>query len=125
MATAYIERTVADALTASAEVGALVANRVYPLTLPQGGGMPAVVYQRVESSPNYTMQGYGSETVTLALSSFAGTYAEMKDLALAVRGVMTAMPFRAVVLKEADVCAEESELPHVRTEYLIQQTGGY
>ena len=121
MATAYIEQAVADALIASAEVGALVEGRVYPLEPPQGATLPAVAYQRIETSPNYTLQGYGSESVTLALSSFAADYALMKELALAVRKVLTAAPFMATVRQEADVYGEEVEFPHVRTEYLMQQ----
>ncbi len=124
MAIHSIEQAIADALISSAEVGALISGRVYPVTLPPGATLPALVYRRIESVPQYTLQGYGSESVTLALESFAETYAEVKELAFAVRGVMTAVPFMAMVMKEADVRGENGELPCVRTEYLVQQTGG-
>ncbi len=121
----YIEQAVAAALKASAEVGALAADRVYPLKLPQGATLPAIVYQRVESTPDNTLQGYGSESVTLALRSYAQVYEQAKELALAARGVMAAEPFRAMAMKEADVYDEKIELPCVSTEYLVQQSGGY
>ena len=124
MAARYIEQAVAAALTASPEVEALVSGRVYPLKLPQGTVLPAVTYQRTDSSPDYTLQGYGSESVTLMLNSFGPTYEEAKELAMAVRGVMTAAPFKAMVRKEADLTDENIEDPCVSTEYLVQQGGG-
>lgn len=124
MAVLYIEQAVAAALTASAEVTALVSDRVYPLKLPQEATLPAVTYQRTDSSPDYTLHGYGSESVTLTLNSFGPTYGEAKELAIAVRGVMTTAPFKAMVRKEADLTDENIEYPCVSTEYLVQQSGG-
>jgi hypothetical protein len=121
----YIEQTVAAALKASAQVAALVADRVYPVKAPHGTTMPAVTYQRTDSSPNYTLQGYGSESVTLTLNSLATTYEQAKELAIAVRAVMTAAPVKAVVQKEVDLNDEEIEDPCVSTEYLVQQSGGH
>lgn len=119
-----IERAVAAALTASPEVAALVSGRVYPLKLPQGAVLPAITYQRTYSSPEYTLQGYGSESVTLTLNSFGPAYEEAKELAMAVRGVMTVAPFKAMVRKEVDLTDETIEDPCVSTEYLVQQRGG-
>jgi len=144
----YIEQTVTAALKASAQVAALVADRVYPVKIPQGAVLPAVTYQRTDSSPDYTLQGYGSETVTLTLNSLAPTYEQAKELAIAVRAVMTAAPIRAIVRKEVDLkdacelCPmrtsgargakpsgrgkdEKIEAPCVSTEYLVQQSGGH
>ncbi|MCL1940029.1 MAG: DUF3168 domain-containing protein [Desulfovibrionaceae bacterium] len=125
MATVYIEQAVAAALNASVEIAALAADRVYPVKAPQGSALPAVTYQRTGSSPDYTLQGYGSETVTLTLNSLAPTYEEAKELAIAVRAVMTAAPIRAVVQKEVDLDDEKIEAPCVSTEYLVQQSGGH
>ncbi|MDR2696033.1 MAG: DUF3168 domain-containing protein [Deltaproteobacteria bacterium] len=121
----YVEHAVDAALRASAEVVALCAGRVYPLKLPQGAMLPAVAYLRTAGSPDYTLQGYGSESVTLVLNSFAPTYGEAKDLALAVRRVMAAAPINAILRKEADVYDENAEAPCVSAEYLVQQSGGH
>lgn len=121
----YIEQAVAAALKASPEVGALADDRVYPLHLPQGATLPAIVYQRIESTPNNTLRGYGSESVTLALHSYAQAYEQAKELALAARGVMAAAPLLAMAMKEADAYDEKVELPRVSVEYLVQQSGGH
>ena len=121
----YIEQAVAAALSTSPEVMSLADDRVYPLKMPQGAMLPAVVYRRAETSPAYTLRGYSSELVTLALSSFAQTYAEAKELALAVRSVMTTAPLNAILLNESDLDDEEVEVPCVVAEYLCQQSGGH
>jgi hypothetical protein len=121
----YIEQVVEAALKASAEVDALCSGRVYPLKIPQGTLLPAIVYQRTSSSPDYTLSGYASEGVVLMLNCFAMTYGEAKDLALAARSVMAAAPINAIVRKEVDLFDEKVEAPCVSTEYLVQQSGGH
>lgn len=121
----YIEKVVAAALKASPEVKAFCAGRVYPLQIPQGTILPAVVYQRTYSSPDYTLGGYGSEGVLLMINSFAATYAAAKDLALAVRAAMAAAPLNAIWRNEMDLLDENIGATCVTAEYLVQQTGGY
>ena len=121
----YIEQVAAAALGASAEIAALCGNRVYPLKAPQGAALPALTYRRVAGKPEYTLQGYSSESVVLALNSLAQSYEEAKALALAVRAVMTAPPIRAILQKEADLDDEKVEVPCVSAEYLCQQIGGH
>jgi hypothetical protein len=114
----YIEQTVADALNASAKIAALCNDRVFPLKLPQGAMLPAIVYRRESGRPEYTLQGCSCESVVLALNSYALTYEEAKELALAVRGVMTMPPLRAILQKDTDLYEENVEIPCVRAEYL-------
>ena len=119
----YIEQTVAAALGSSPEITALCDGRVYPLKMPQGTTLPALVYLRAEGTPEYTLQGYGSESVVIAVNSFAHTYEEAKELALAVRPVMTAPPIKAILQKDADVYDEDVAALCVSAEYLCQQKG--
>ena len=121
----YIEQAVAAALGASPEITALCGDRIYPFRLPKEAILPAVVYRRVDSAPAYTLLGYSSEAVTLAVSSFAQVYEGAKELALAVRGVMAAPSLNAILLKEADLDDKEIETPCVIAEYLCQQSGGH
>lgn len=121
----YIEKAVAAALKASPEVAAACAGRVYPLKIPQGTVLPAVVYQRTYSSPDYTLQGYTSEGVVLMLNSFALSYEAVKVLALAVRSALAAGPINAILRNETDLYEENAEVFCISAEYLCQQTGGY
>lgn len=121
----YIEKAIAAALKASPEVSAACAGRVYPLKIPQGTVLPAVVYQRTYSDPAYTLSGYTSEGVVLMLNSFALTYEEAKVLALAVRSALAAAPLNAILRNETDLHEEQSDVFCVSAEYLCQQTGGY
>ena len=121
----FIEKTVATALKSSPEVTAACAGRVYPLKIPQGTLLPAVVYQRTYSSPDYTLQGYSSEGVVLMLNSFALTYGAAKELALAVRSALAAAPVNAILRNETDLYEENADVFCISAEYLCQQTGGY
>lgn len=121
----YIEKAVAARLKAAPDVTAICAGRVYPLVIPQGTKLPAVVYQRTYSSPDHTLQGYASESVTLMVNCFAMTFEQAKALALAVRAAMAAAPLNAILWDENDFINTDSEARCVSAEYLVQQAGGY
>lgn len=120
-----IEKAVAKALKSSPDVKAFCAGRVFPLKIPQGTKLPAIVYQRTHSSPDHTLAGYGSEGVTLMVNCFAMTYDQAKDMALAVRSAMAAAPLNAVFNGDEDLLNENGDVFSVSAEYLCQQTGGY
>lgn len=121
----YIEKAVAAALKASADVAAICAGRIYPSKIPQGTKLPAVVYQRTYSSPDYTLCGYGSEAVVLMINSFALTFDEAKKLALAVRSTMAPAPLNSILRNEVDLYEEGAGAHCISAEYLVQQYGGY
>ena len=121
----YIEKAIVAALKAAPKVANLCAGRVYPLKIPQGTKLPAVVYQRTYSDPDYTLQGYTSEGVVLMINSFALTYDTAKQLALDVRAVLADAPFNAILRNEADLHEENADVFCTSAEYVCQQTGGY
>jgi hypothetical protein len=121
----YIEKAVAAALKASPDVSALCSGRVYPLKIPQGKKLPAVVYQRTHSSPDYTLSGYTSEGVVIMVNCFALHYEAAKELALAVRGAMADAPLNAIFESELDVLNETGDVYCIHAEYRCRQTGGY
>lgn len=121
----YIETSVAAALKASSDVSAICSGHVYPLKIPQGTVLPAVVYQRTYSAPHNTLQGYTSETVTLTVNCFSLTYAEAKALAIAVRKAMSLEPLNAIFDSERDLMNETGDVYCISAEYRCQQTGGY
>lgn len=121
----YIEEAVLAALEAAPEVAAICADHIYPLELTQGTELPAVVVQRIYSSPDHTLSGYTSESVTLMVNCFALDYWQAKELALAVRSALAATPLNAVFDGDQDLLNETGDVFCVSAEYLCQQTGGY
>jgi hypothetical protein len=121
----YIEQLIVAALKASPKVAGVCAGRVYPLKIPQGTILPAVVYQRISSRPDYTLQGYGSEGVDMMINCFALTYAAAKDLSLAVRKAMAGAPLNAIFDGDRDLLNENGDVFCTSAEYRCQQTGGY
>ncbi len=121
----YIEKEIAAALKASPDVSAICAGQVYPLNIPQGTVLPAVVYQRTGTAPHYTLSGYTSEGVTITINSFAMTFQEAKDLALAVRGAMAAAPLSAVFNGEQDLHEDDADAYCVSAKFTCQQYGGF
>ena len=121
----YIEEAVAAALKDSPGVTAICSGRVYPLKIPQGTVLPAVVYQRFYTGPDHTLQGYTTEGVSIMLNSFALNYDTAKELALAVRAVMAAAPLNAVLRNEIDLHEENADAFCVSAEYFCQQSGGF
>ena len=126
-APAYIEKMVASVLRSSKEISDICGGKcnVFPLKIPQGAELPAVVFQRITSSPDYTLQGYSSEGVDIMINCFALTYEKAKELALAVRKAMSAAPLNAIFDSERDLLNETGDVFCVNAEYKCQQTGGY
>lgn len=120
-----IELAAAKALRASAGVSAICGGRVYPLKIPQGSMLPAVIYQRVYSGPDYTLAGYSSESVTLMLNSFAMKYEQAKELALAVRYALAVGPVNAVFDSDQDLLNANGDVFCVSARFICQQSGGY
>ena len=121
----YIEKAVMAALKASPEIVAICAGRVYPLKIPQGKVLPAVVIQRLHSRPDFTLQGYTSESVTIMVNSFAMSWPTAKELALAVRKALGTAPLNAIFDSDRDLLNENGDVFCVSAEYICQQTGGY
>lgn len=127
MAITYIEEAVQTALSGNSSVMEACGGRVYPLQIPQGKKLPAVVYQRVSTSPDTTLQGYQSESVTVMVNSFALKFSEAKALAKAVRSAMAGAPLKADFLDEQDIINDSNgtSVFCVTAEFKCQQTGGY
>jgi hypothetical protein len=121
----YVEEAVADALKASPAVSELCPGGVHPLKIPQKTKLPAIVYQRTYTSPDYTLSGYTSEAVVLMVNCFAMTWTDAKKLAMAVRSVMAAAPVHALLRDEIDLYEENAGAACISAEYLCQQSGGF
>lgn len=83
-----IETQVKNALADETDAG----PRVYPLSMRDRKEYPAIVYQRVGSSPVNSLSGYsGKESVRVQIDCYAATYGAAKALAGQVRTRMATL----------------------------------
>lgn len=86
-----IEQRIKSLLLADATISAAVSNRVTPVIMRQETGLPALVYRRLDSTPDYTLAGRaGWRTVTVQVVCWAVDYMEARTLAEAVRKALDA-----------------------------------
>lgn len=108
-----IEKDLFDTLKNDATVAGLVGTRIYPLHMPQGVPMPAVVYQRISTTPINSLDGdTGVDAVRMQVSCWAATYLASRALSDAVRAAVTGnMP----AVTEMDMTDRDDELQYFRT----------
>lgn len=83
---ATIEESLVELLTDDVTVNTLIAGRMYPLAMPQGERMPAVVYQRISGPRVQAHDGpSGLAHPRFQFACIAATYAAAKTLANALR----------------------------------------
>ena len=84
-----IEQRIAGLLLADVTIKAAVANRLTPVVLRQETGLPALVYRRLDSTPEYTLAGRaGWRTVLLQVACWSASYDQARGLAERVRVVL-------------------------------------
>lgn len=70
------------ALSGWSGLNALVADRIFPDAIPEGQGMPAVVFIRVSTSPTHTIGGQlVCEDVRFAITAWSPTRAAAEAVA--------------------------------------------
>ena len=77
-------------LTDDPAVGGAVSTRVYPMLLPEGEPLPAIIYQAISSVTDYSCDGpTGLRTSRYQITSWAASPETVRDLAEAVHNVFT------------------------------------
>lgn len=93
-------------LGADATLTALVANRVYPLTIPEKASLPAVVYQRVITAPENDIDGLDGKLlrIRVQITVWARTTDNARQIAEVIRLRMqvAATSFSGVMLFDSD-----------------------
>lgn len=82
------ENAIATVLQADAAVTALVGTRIYPLKMPQNPTLPAIVHQRISTTPDMLAEGPGFAPMRVQLSLWASSFDGARALAAAVVGVL-------------------------------------
>jgi hypothetical protein len=78
-------------LLADASLTAIVSNRVYPQSVPQGAAMPAITVNTISGAPLYADEGeVGLDQNRVQISCYGDTYAVAKSVADAVRSRLSA-----------------------------------
>lgn len=110
------EKVLYDALKADSAVDAFVAGRIYPNLLPAEATLPAIVYQRVSTTPEYYLTGSANlDHTRIQVSSWAKTYRTAKQLATAVRLALEGAGF--LVVMDLDDIDEETREHRVITDF--------
>jgi Na+-translocating ferredoxin:NAD+ oxidoreductase RnfD subunit len=88
-----IEKDIFDALKG------LVNNRVYPMVMPQNPTLPALVYTRIATNAQNTIDAPPStlDQCLMQIDAYAETYLAAKELAESMRAAMEAAPFKATL----------------------------
>lgn len=91
------ESIVYTTLRDDAGVGAICADRIYPVIALQDTTRPYVVYTLVSAVPQNQLDGdYGCDNRRVQLDSYAETYAQARGLADAVRTSLSAIGYLTV-----------------------------
>jgi hypothetical protein len=101
-------------------VVAVVGTRIYPLVAPQEAELPLIVYTRISSGREYSMDGYSNlENPRMQIDCFAGTYAEVKTLSEAVVSAMRAATTFSVASDNPIEFYEDDETYRISTDFSI------
>lgn len=85
-----IDTAIIQMLLADAPVVAIVGDSIWPGSKPQASGYPAIVVNWIEGNPVYTNDGdSGLNNVRLELNCYGETYTQAKDLAVAVKVLLS------------------------------------
>mgnify|MGYP006921298104 CR=1 FL=1 len=98
----------------------LASGRVYPLVIPEKGTVPAIVYSRIASTPENTLEGGATiDQIRFQVDTYAKTYAEAKTLANSVRGVMESASFKGTLQTDQDLFEPDVKLYRVTQDYYV------
>ena len=96
----------------------LVAGRIYPLVLPEGGTLPAVIWARVSGVRQYSHAGSSQlDDARVQVTAWGNDYAEAKDVARAVQTDLEDAGFRLV--NEVDLPEPNTETYQVALDFRI------
>lgn len=119
-----IQEEIFTAIAGNATVSNLIGSKIYPLELPQGAAMSAVVYSIALDEAVNSMNGdSGLDIWRLTIRSWGSSYAAAHALAAAVRGaLLSTAGFKVVTASQNDERDFETLNYAVVQEFLIWST---
>ena len=98
----------------------LANSRVYPLVMPEKGTIPAIVYIRIASTPENTLNGGATiDQIRFQVDTYANTYAEAKSLSASVRTAMESASFKGTLQTDQDLFEPDVKLYRVTQDYYV------
>lgn len=98
----------------------LVDGRCYPLVMPQNPVLPALVYTRQSSDPQYRLEGGASlNQVRIEVDCYADTYTDAKALSESVRLAMEAASYKGTLIFDSDFYEPEVKLYRVVMDFYV------
>jgi len=109
-----IEQTIFTALSSLAN------SRVYPLIAPEKVAMPYIVYTKVASVPENTLDGGATiDLVRMQIDIYESNYSLAKSLADSVRLELEGLSIKATMQSEFDFFETDLHIYRVSQDYLI------
>jgi hypothetical protein len=98
----------------------LVSNRCYPLLMPQNPSYPSIIYTRISSTPENTLNGGATiDLVRFQIDSYAETYSAARTLAASVRTAMEAAAFKGLLQTDQDFLEPDVTVYRVTQDYYV------
>jgi len=80
-----IEEALRTRLIANSSLTAIVGTRIFPLEIPQGDAVPAVVYQIININPRNAQAGCVYDDYLIQYSCFSTSYKQAREMAEIIR----------------------------------------
>lgn len=98
----------------------LVSNRCYPLLMPENPSYPSIIYTRISSTPENTLNGGATiDLVRFQIDSYAETYSAARTLAASVRTAMEAAAFKGLLQTDQDFFEPDVTIYRVTQDYYV------
>jgi len=82
-------KVISTLLKANGSLTALVAStNIYPYVINENVSFPAIVYTIDGIEPEYTKDGWTSDSLTFSVVSFSKNYSDLQDIATQVRAAL-------------------------------------
>ena len=113
-----IETTIYTALSS------LASGKVYPLVAPEKVSAPYIVYSRISSTPENTLDGGATiDLVRIQVDTYANTYSAVKSLAESVRSAMeSSASIKATLQSDQDLFEPDLKFYRISQDYYVWQT---
>ena len=131
-ATTFIDETLLQLLSASADIAATVGSRIYAVQAPQGTAFPCLVFDRQDASrgPYMHMRGMtGITRTTYTVSCLSTRLVDCRNLGRAVRATLqfkSTPAVRLITVKDENDQQEPSDpgsqTPIYRTDLTVEVT---
>jgi hypothetical protein len=113
-----IETTIYSALST------LASGKVYPLVAPEKVVAPYIVYSRIASTPENTLDGGATiDLVRIQVDTYHNTYSAVKSLAESVRLALESSGAKATLQTDQDLFEPDLKVYRVSQDYYCWQRG--